>query len=738
LQAFFSSIFKTNILKKKRLIIVSNRLPLKVSIANGAVAFSKSEGGLATGLDSLYSDYEKHWVGWPGMYPDNDEQKELIQKELHALHITPVFLTSEQIQLFYEGYSNSTIWPLFHYFFAYTHYNPKYWDAYQAVNRIFLEHTILIASEDDIIWIQDYQLMLLPGLLRKEIPTARIGFFLHIPFPSYELFRILPEREFLLKGLLGADLIGFHTIDYMRHFISSVYRILDLDCKINHIYFDKRVVNIDSYPMGINYDLFHNAIERKGIVKYINRYRRQFGNHKIILSVDRLDYSKGILHRLRAFDSFLNDYPEFRSKVSLVMIVVPSRDNVEKYQDLKIKVDETIGAINGRYSDMTWVPVYYFYRGLPFEQLSALYNYADIALVTPLRDGMNLVAKEYVASRQNGTGVLILSEMAGAIVELIESLKVNPNNIEEIKIAIYNALIMPVEEQRERIEKMQKVIKKQNINKWATDFLGELELAGNKQDELMKKIITSDKISQLKTNFHNAQNRLLLFDYDGTLAPFANDPLKATPNEALNKLLHKLMLVPNTSLVIISGRDYTTLEQWFPEKAIKLYAEHGAFFRENDLWIKNFTSDELWKDEILLLFQKIIDKTPGSFIEVKNSALVWHYRKTDSWLAELREKQLIESLVYPCSKLNLQIMRGSKIVEVKVPNVNKGICAQQMLKLKNWDFILSIGDDTTDEDMFKVLPEEAITIKVGRASENARYSLSSYKEVLKMLNEFIT
>jgi trehalose 6-phosphate synthase/phosphatase len=328
--------------------------------------------------------------------------------------------------------------------------------------------------------------------------------------------------------------------------------------------------------------------------------------------------------------------------------------------------------------------------------------------------------------------------MAGASIELIESLIVNPNNIEEIKHALYKALTMSEQEQNERMAKMQQVIRKQNVVKWALDFINELELAGIKQDENNKKILTAPLIEQLHQRFLKASKRLLLLDYDGTLAPYASDPLKATPDPDLLGLLDSLANYEGTTVVIVSGRDFDVLGKWLPGKKLVLFAEHGAFFREGEVWSRNYIPKEEWKEEILGLIGKITDKTPGSFVEIKNSAVVWHYRKTDAWLAELREKQLIESLVYPCSKLNLQIMRGNNIVEVKEPGVNKGLCALQMLKEQKWDFIVSIGDDTTDEDMFRVLPSDAITIKVGKVSENAGYNLSSYRDVLFLLNKFIS
>ncbi|NJL60109.1 MAG: hypothetical protein HC887_11215 [Desulfobacteraceae bacterium] len=288
-------------------------------------------------------------------------------------------------------------------------------------------------APDDIIWVHDYQLMLLPGLLREHLPESRIGFFLHIPFPAYELFRNLTSRKEILHGLLGSDLIGFHTFDYMRHFLNSAYRIMGVDTKLNEISYDNRVVYADTFPMGIAFDKYHNASRMPDVMKYIDEYQSFYGNQKIILSVDRLDYTKGILHRLAAFDKLLEQHPEYKGKVSLLAIVVPSRDTVAQYKELKIRIDEKIGNINGKYSDMNWVPIFYLYRGLPFEQLSALYYLSDIALVTPLRDGMNLVAKEYVAAKKDKTGVLILSEMAGAAIELTDAIIIIPTALTRLR-----------------------------------------------------------------------------------------------------------------------------------------------------------------------------------------------------------------------------------------------------------------------------------------------------------------
>ena len=722
----------------KRLIIVSNRLPIKIIERNSEISFVRSVGGLATGLNSITMPVEMHWIGWPGIYADSDEKKQRIEDKLVDKKIHPVFLTPEQIQLYYEGYSNSTIWPLFHYFFVYTKYDAKFWDSYREVNQLFLEQVKKVAVKDDLIWVHDYHLMLLPGMLRSFLPECRIGYFLHIPFPSYEMFRVLPERAEILEGLLGADLVGFHTFEYMRHFISSVYRILGLEFTVNEAMFKNRPVRVDNFPMGINYDLYHNSSDEEEVKVHIERFSRQFANKKIIFSVDRLDYSKGILHRLQAYDRFLDTYPVYRKNVILILLVVPSRGEVEKYKDLKTKIDEYVGYLNGKYSDINWAPVHYLYRSFNIQQLSALYYISDIALVTPLRDGMNLVAKEYVATKKDKPGVLILSEMTGAIIELNEALRVNPNSIEEIKDTIFFALNIPENEQMEKLKKMQAVISRQTNAKWTNDFITELESIGGLRNEIGGRYVDSHNQHVISEYYRKADKRLFLLDYDGTLTGFTKDPLRAVPDERLNNLINRIVSIKKNKLVIISGRDRQFLERWFPQSELILIAEHGSFIRDHLKWTKKIPNqDNSWKEEIADLIQHITDRTPGSFIETKEASIVWHYRKTDLWLADLRITQLFDTLIYPCTRLNLQIMKGNKIVEVKYPGIDKGSAATGMVNSIEADFILAAGDDTTDEDMFRVLPKNAITIKVGSYSQNAKYYLHSHNELIAFLETLV-
>lgn len=720
-----------------RLFIIANRLPVKViRTESNHFEFIRSEGGLATGLSSLDTSIEKHWIGWPGVITDDKNEQLGITKKLEVLNFHPVFLTANQIENYYEGFSNNVIWPLCHYFYSYVEYEKNQWESYKKVNSIFSKKTLELASPGDIVWVHDYQLMLVPKLLRDKNKDLSIGYFHHIPFPSYELFRILPERAKILEGLLGADLISFHTHDYMRHFVSTVERVMGVKFELDKVLIGNRLVYVDAIPMGINYKLYNDAILNKTVQEKATTLKKNYGHHKLILSVDRLDYSKGILHRLKGFSNFLENHPEYREKVSLVMVVVPSRNNVERYAELKKTIDETIGSINGKLSTINWTPVYYFYHYLDLEDLLAMYHIADIALVSPLRDGMNLVAKEYVAVKRDSPGVLILSEMAGAATELSEAIIINPNDVDQIGVALLTALEMSTEEKLDSMYKMQKVISRHTVNSWAEKFIGELLSIRHENLENVKKKLGSELTSKIRKSYLKSLHRLIILDYDGTLSPFKNKPEEAFPTQDIIDVLNKLCKDKKNEVVISSGRDHKTLEEWLGHLPVKMSAEHGAFFKENGIWIKKEGQVD-WSGEILEILHAFIDKTPRSKLEIKETALVWHYRKVDDWLASLREQQLVNALISPCSRLNLQILRGNRIVEIKSPIYTKGSEVKRILLKDKYDFILAIGDDVTDEDTFRALPRTAHTVKIGTVSENAKYYLLSQTSTLPFLKSLM-
>ncbi|MFC2119117.1 bifunctional alpha,alpha-trehalose-phosphate synthase (UDP-forming)/trehalose-phosphatase [Bacteroidota bacterium] len=725
------------------IIIVSNRLPISIKKSDGKYNVIQSAGGLATGLKSYHQNNNSLWIGWPSIEAENLEEEKIISKLLAKDHCLPVFLTKELIELYYDGFCNATIWPLFHYFTDYTQFRKTYWNAYEQVNFLFAEAILATAKQNDMVWIHDYQLMLVPDLVKSKRPDLSIGFFLHIPFPSYEVFRILPYREKIIQGLLGADLIGFHTYDYARHFISSVKRLMGYDVEFNTINLQNRQLFVDVFPMGIDFDKFHETalkIQSKSIQEHskqhqdIDRFLHGMPDRKIILSIDRLDYTKGIPERLNAFSHFLTTHPEYREKVSLLMLTVPSRTAVKQYQELKSEVEELVGKINGKYGTLNWNPVIYFYRSLPFSNLIELYSSADIALLTPLRDGMNLVAKEFIASKVNPKGVLILSEMAGATKELGEALAVNPNDVEDVSNAIYNALTMSDHDQSVSIYAMQKRIRRYNVFKWADEFVESLEKTKKIQTEKHARKVSESLKQDIYSKFWKAKQRILFLDYDGTLQRFFGNPEDAKPDRELIQLINGLIIDNKTELVIISGRDKNTLEDWFGSMDIALIAEHGAWIKvKNDNWKERNQRQSTWKDSIRPVLESYVDRTPGSLIEEKSHSLVWHYRKTDVDLGVLRALELTTDLSGLLMNQDLEIMEGSKVIEVKVAGINKGKAALDYIHDKDYNFIMAIGDDWTDEYLFKELPEESFTIKVGSSTSAAKFYIDNYKEVRSLL-----
>lgn len=465
-----------------RLLIVSNRLPVVVAREDGKFVFRQSAGGLVSGL-SAYLDHMRVpgtvdagyvWAGWPGIAVPGAARPEVRRRLNEEFNAHPVFISEQSMDKFYLGFCNRTIWPLFHYFTTYASYTEDHWREYVQVNKAFRDAVMEIAKPTDLIWVHDYHLMLLPSLLREQLPSAKIGFFLHIPFPAYEVYRLLPNRwrDDLLRGLLGADLIGFHTDDYTRYFIRCIERILGYRADPQgRVEVDGRVVRAGGFPMGIDVRRFTEAARSPQSRAKSRELRQTLRPSKIVLSIDRLDYTKGVINRLQAYDAFLRKYPEWRGQVVLVLVVVPSRVGVEEYQRTKRQVDELVGRINGAYGSIDWAPIRYQFTFLPFKELVALYAASDVALVTPIRDGMNLIAKEYLASCADGAGVLVLSETAGAAAELSEAIIVNPNDTEGTVEALKLALEMPEGERTRRGEVLRARLLRQDVLRWADGFL---------------------------------------------------------------------------------------------------------------------------------------------------------------------------------------------------------------------------------------------------------------------------
>ena len=729
----------------KRLILASNTLPVHIAWQDGLYLVERAEEQTISGLQDFYKDFHPKWVGLTDFenHDFNKKDAETLEKQLIPFSCVPVFPRPQDRNLYHHGFARNTLWPLFHYFTENVSYSEKTWKAYVKVNRLYAEKILEFIDEGDILWIHDYHLLLLPEMIRSIKPGVSIGLFIHVPFPSFEIFRLLPWRQEVIEGMLGADLLGFQTYDYVRHFMSSVRRLLGVDSVFNRISIGERTLKVDVFPKGINYDRFRN----KSLAIYnetsppsiIQREMKEFKEsghlEKLIISIGKLDYTKGIPIRLKAFELFLQNYPEYLGRVSLIVQAIPSGETSEHFYKLKSQVDELVGRVNGNYSTITWTPVRYLNQTFDMDERSELYALCDIALILPIRDGMNLVSKEFVASRHDGEGVLILSELAGASKELHEALLVNPNNLNEIAEAIKEAIEMPVEEQVRRNKEMMQRLARYTVQRWAAEFIKSLEGVKEIQEFTLTRKINSARMRSIVDSYKDSKKRILFLDYDGTLSGFKKNPEDAKPDDQLFNILLELTSDKKNMVVIISGRDKETLGRWFdPKSKLHFVAEHGVWFRNpGEEWHMLEQIDNEWKESVQPLLEYYVDRTPKSFIEHKNFSLVWHYRKSDPDLGMQRAWELKDELRTLTSNLNLEIMDGDKVLEIKYSGINKGRAALHKIGEEQFDFILAVGDDWTDEFTFDAMPEGAYTIKVGTKTTKASYYIESVDQVRELL-----
>jgi trehalose 6-phosphate synthase/phosphatase len=734
-----------------RLILVSNRLPLKATKQDGKTVFTESDGGLVSALKSYFekdaddrlaanrqSFSEKYWVG-AADFPEKKWTKATSRGELSSTYkIEPVFIEEKVFDRYYNGFCNAIIWPLFHYFPSFVDFKEEEFFAYEEVNRIFRDKLLSFLQPGDTIWIHDYHLMLLPGMIRESMPGVTIGFFLHIPFPSFEVFRMMHRdwKKKIINGLLGADLIGFHTSEYLQHFLKAMSMVSGLDHRYREVFNKKGIVKADLFPIGIDFEKFNNTRDNEGIKTHRQSIRERFGDAKIIFSVDRLDYTKGVTNRLAGFAKFLELYPEWRGKVVFIMVVVPSRQIVSKYNERRKMIEEQVSRINGKFSTLEWQPIIYRYNNLGFEELVALYQSANAALITPLRDGMNLVAKEYIASRIDQDGVLILSELAGAANELGEAMLVNPFDKTEVAKRINAALTMSVEDQKHCMKIMQQRIRENDVVNWVARYFTELKEIKARQKELGIQLIDSKISKSIIQSYRNASKRLLFLDYDGTLVPIESRPSFAKPNPDLLNLLNELSTSPSTEVVIISGRNFKILEEWLGHLDIHLVAEHGASFRlKGESWQHYTDIDSSWKGLIKSTFELYETRTPGSFVEEKEYTIAWHYRNVDEELGFMRSRELLDNLYHLARNTHLNVLDGHKVIEVRAAGIDKGIATGKIMELFPSDFIFAMGDDKTDEDIFNVLKGRGVTVKVGSDLSAAEFNVRNQREAFRLLFE---
>ncbi len=719
------------------LVIVSNRLPVSVKKVDGKLEFYPSVGGLATGLSSYANKPGSKWIGWPGLPSDDltDSEKRQITRELRKHRCYPVHLSQAQLDDYYNGYSNSVLWPLFHNLEVKVGDTPRNWRAYQEVNQLFADEMLAVSKPGSDVWVHDYQLLLLPAMLRLERPKERIGFFLHIPFPDTKTFGTTKHARELLRGMLGADLVGLHTMSYVEAFLES--------CRNHHlgiietktVTLPNRVVRVTNFPISIDYGKFAKAVKLRAVKRERRKMAWKYRGKKVIVTVDRLDPTKGLAERLIAYKELLQKNPNLHGKVVMVMLAVPSRTDIEEYKRLKIRVEGLVAEINKKFGTLRWQPVEYMYESWPFERLAALYQRADVAFIAPIRDGMNLVAKEYLASRPKHDGVLILSETAGAAEELQDAILVDPARPATLVAGLTKALTMPRSELRRRTTGMQKHLQKFDIQKWADTFVETLQKhvpSPLPSTRSLGKTVQQEIVSK----YHQAGKRLLLLDYDGVLRTFAKNPDTATPSARVLKMLERFGSDPQNDVAIISGRSKQDLEDWFGHLPVALAAEHGALFRRNGgkNWHRTSSASRAWKKDITALFEYYSSVTPGASVEQKEWAVVWHYRAASPYYSQ-KHLVAIKRLLKPIVKsAHLVVHDGNKVLEVHPGDIGKGHVVREWL-IQDHDFILAIGDDVTDENMFAALPAEAYSIKVGHGVTEARLRTKGVDEVLDMLGQ---
>ncbi len=706
------------------LINVSNRLPVTVEEDR----LTKSSGGLVAALEGLpEGQYKTKWIGWPGAaFPEESRRQEIARKLAEEHGCFPVFLSEEEATAFYEGFSNSSIWPLLHYLPNYLRYEPAWWEHYQNVNRTFAEKVLETVHEGDLVWVHDYQLMLLPAMLRAAASNLRIGFFLHTPFPAYEIFRCHPRRRELVAGMLGANRIGFHAFGYLRHFCSTVQRLLGIETELTHIPSEGHITALGVYPIGINAPKFEQTLDSEEFHQRREEFRLAHEGKRLVVSVERMDYTKGILHRLEAIDNFLAGSDKIDA-IRFIFVSVPSREGIEEYQHLVEEVESRVGQLNGKYATLLNSPIHFIHGSIPFVDLCALYALADIALVTPLIDGMNLVAKEFIACQRENAGLLILSEFAGAAEELFNALLVNPYDSAAVARTLTDALALPVAEKRNRILPMRERVMRYDARHWARSFIDDL-MSGPISDARTVEADIRDAREQIGQAVSAGKRIALFLDYDGTLREIELDPRAATPNAGIETLLHRLGQQPNVDVTVISGRSQEDMEAFLGGHTFRLIAEHGASLRGpgKKEWKRlDRNINYAWKEELLAILRLYEQATPGSTIEEKHSSIVWHYRKADQEFGAWKANQLTEELSALTANYPIKVRYGKKIVEVTAAENNKGAAVARVLEQNdNYDVALCAGDDLTDESMFELNRPRLLTIKVGIGPTRARFRVS--------------
>jgi trehalose 6-phosphate synthase/phosphatase len=729
---------------QRNIFVVSNRLPVRIERERGRLRIVRSGGGLAAALRGL--DGVQAWIGWPGGTVEQARRDDLT-RQLHDLGLAPVFLAADEERYYYNGMCNGTLWPLLHYFPGRIEFDDRAWPAYAAVNQRFADVVLARAQPGDTVWIHDFHLMLLPQLLRAARPELRIGFFLHVPFPSQELWRILPQREELLRGVLGADYIACHTAEYLRHFRNACARVLGLEADPDAIPVDGRRVSLGVDPLGTDTRMFVEHLQGDEVRRQLDHLEQRWQQRRLLLGVERLDYSKGILHKLQAFERLLDREPERREDTVMLQVLVPSRQENESYRALLREIQREVGRINGRFGAPGRMPLEFVHRSIDPPELAALYRFATVGMVTPVRDGMNLVAHEFVLCQghaepagSQARGTLVLSEFAGAALSLTRALQVNPWDISGLSEWLGIALRMPAAERAERTREMYERVLELDSARWARNSLDRLARAAARNLAHRPAPLGAAARSALVASFTAARRRRVFLDYDGTLREITLRPEQAAPTAELRQLLQRLASRPATEVHLVSGRSRATLAAWFGALPLHLCAEHGFAQRPPDgTWRDRGDVDLRWLDRVQQLLALVCEEVPGSFVERKGGGIAWHYRLADPgygpWRARELRKTLDDMLVHEPA----ETLAGHSVLEVRARGVDKGAYVSAHLQdVAADEFVFCAGDDRTDVDMYGRMPAHAFVVNVGGPAPGAQHVLTSPRELRDLLAQLTT
>ncbi len=712
---------------QQRLVVVSNRLPITVRRSSTGLRVERSSGGLVAAMGPAMEQLGGVWVGWPGARLKPGEERAL-SEQAQGYALASVDLRDSHVRRYYRGLSNRTIWPLFHSLLDRTDLDRRNWETYEAVNRLFAEVADEVAGPDDLIWIHDYHLLRCADHLRELRPGGRIAFFLHIPFPPFDVYRVMPWYREVLRGLLASDVVGFHSSGYVTNFLDCVERLLGVrvDRQTGQVEHGRRTVEAGAFPLGIDYAPFAQLAEQGP--------RALEGREQVVLGVDRLDYTKGIPERIRAFERLLEVHRAHRGQVVLLQIAVPSRTKVTEYQSLKREIDELVGRVNGRFGTSYWTPIRYLYRSIPQARLAALYRDASVALVTPLRDGMNLVAKEYVACQVDEPGVLILSRLAGAAETMHEALLVNPYNIDSVADALHRALTMPREERQARLLALQRRERRHDVHQWLRGFLAS---ASSPRDAL-RPVGSGDFEAWLGAFLAGWQGALFL-DFDGTLADLVDHPDAAAMRPEMRAALARCAAREDLDVGIVSGRSLESIRKRVGLEDLIYVGNHGlemagpgiASFVHPDT--RHF---EARAGEIARALAEI--DVPGVWVEEKGVSLTLHYRECPPERHDEVAKRGREII----ARMGFQPRGAHCAVEARPPiGWDKGQAVLYVLRELHgpgWSEVIRViyvGDDETDEDAFQALSGLGATFRVGDASRptRARRRLSGVDAVRVLL-----